>query len=145
MTGRYKILEMLYLREKDLTQGQLNLQTTLVATYTLILQFLLKVKHTQAKRSIARTSHALFHHGEFSAFFEAAEQHESIIDRAVNACESLEAYRDREAGRVPTESLEGFQEPFGTHATGTVLRLHTNGAIRAVKRTSLDFVNCIRG
>ena len=95
MTARYKILEMLYLREKDLTQGQLNLHTVLVATYTLVLQFLLRVKHIQAKRSIARTTHALFHHGEFSAFFEAVEQHESIIDRAANACESLEAYKDR--------------------------------------------------
>lgn len=118
MTGRYKILEMLYLREQNLTQAQLNLQADLVATYTLILKFLVKVKHIQAKGSAARYSQAWIHIDELSAFFEGAEQQESRIDRAANTCESLAAHKSR--GRsLDTEKrvrdlqklLEDFKNP----------------------------------
>ena len=95
MTGRYKILEMLHLRGKYLNQGQTNLQGALVATYTLVLKFLLKVKHIQAKGPIARGSWASFHNDNLSSFFEAAEQHETNIDRSANACEGLAAHEDR--------------------------------------------------
>ena len=109
MTGRYKIMEKLYLREKHLDRGPLELQKALVAMYTLVLKFLLEAKYIQEKGSIARSSRALTHIDELSSFFEQAEQRESTIDRAVDACEYCAAHAFRERSLETAKSVQCLQ------------------------------------
>lgn len=105
--SRCKIYELLYLDSKSSEQAMKNLESALLAAYTLILLFLATVYRLYQKNSTTRALHGILNPDKIASFVEKCEKNERRIESEARNCESIYI---RGAVNKSTERVEGLKQ-----------------------------------